>query len=437
MTTPSATCPTCGKPLHGFTTCRDLNCRTAIPQAGTPATAGGEAQPIKLKTIDEVCGQPAGTFKQMREAGMLTERGALDLVSPSHAAPAGDVRDDATPETDAAEGQWGGDKAVYYVPSTVCRSLERQRNAAREHAGALEEGVRELTQQRDVAREACKISSGLRNAVGKQRDEAEAQRDTALLALLALKPFAELYGSLEGVGGGTEVKRVLKLQWVKDALAALAGNPEVATLAHQLEAMKLKWESEQPGKPGTYLRAVAKAASDICEFNGRSDSLATDLREHFEKLTASLDRVTAALKEAERQYQAAYDCHGAGCGKCISCLMAERDAARAESKGLRNPRIYTHCPSCGKDTLTINEDKHLICTWIDCKDPTLIDRIESELTTLRQIFESVEQERDKQLRLKQNCIGELERLRQRSADTERDTARKIPSVNEAVTKITT
>jgi hypothetical protein len=37
-------------------------------------------------------------------------------------------------------------------------------------------------------------------------------------------------------------------------------------------------------------------------------------------------------------------------------------------------RIYTKCPACGNDTLTVNEDKHLLCTWIDCKDPTLIDR---------------------------------------------------------------
>lgn len=39
-----------------------------------------------------------------------------------------------------------------------------------------------------------------------------------------------------------------------------------------------------------------------------------------------------------------------------------------------SPRIYTRCPSCRNDTLTINDDKHLLCTWIDCKDPTLVDR---------------------------------------------------------------
>ena len=37
-------------------------------------------------------------------------------------------------------------------------------------------------------------------------------------------------------------------------------------------------------------------------------------------------------------------------------------------------RIYTRCPACQNDTLTIN-DGHLLCTWIDCKNPTLIDNL--------------------------------------------------------------
>lgn len=36
-------------------------------------------------------------------------------------------------------------------------------------------------------------------------------------------------------------------------------------------------------------------------------------------------------------------------------------------------RIFTRCPACGNDTLTIN-DGHLLCTWHTCPDPTLIDR---------------------------------------------------------------
>lgn len=39
-----------------------------------------------------------------------------------------------------------------------------------------------------------------------------------------------------------------------------------------------------------------------------------------------------------------------------------------------NERIYTRCPACGNDTLTINKG-HLLCTWHECKDPTLIDNL--------------------------------------------------------------
>lgn len=39
-----------------------------------------------------------------------------------------------------------------------------------------------------------------------------------------------------------------------------------------------------------------------------------------------------------------------------------------------HPRIYTRCPSCHNDTLTIS-DGHLLCTWFECKDPTMIDRV--------------------------------------------------------------
>lgn len=37
-------------------------------------------------------------------------------------------------------------------------------------------------------------------------------------------------------------------------------------------------------------------------------------------------------------------------------------------------RIYTRCPACHNDTLTINKGR-LLCTWHVCPDPTLIDRI--------------------------------------------------------------
>jgi hypothetical protein len=40
----------------------------------------------------------------------------------------------------------------------------------------------------------------------------------------------------------------------------------------------------------------------------------------------------------------------------------------------KHPRIYTRCPSCHCDTLTINNGR-LLCTWHECKDPTMIDRM--------------------------------------------------------------
>lgn len=36
-------------------------------------------------------------------------------------------------------------------------------------------------------------------------------------------------------------------------------------------------------------------------------------------------------------------------------------------------RIRTRCPACHNTTLAVH-DGHLFCTWIDCSDPTLIDR---------------------------------------------------------------
>lgn len=47
----------------------------------------------------------------------------------------------------------------------------------------------------------------------------------------------------------------------------------------------------------------------------------------------------------------------------------------SQSATNRSPRIYTKCPACHCDTLTINDDKHLLCTWIDCPNPTLIDKL--------------------------------------------------------------
>lgn len=53
------------------------------------------------------------------------------------------------------------------------------------------------------------------------------------------------------------------------------------------------------------------------------------------------------------------------------------------------PRIYTRCPACHNDTLTINNG-HLLCTWIDCKDPVLLERL-IEAWNSRLITEQVSQ----------------------------------------------
>ena len=37
-------------------------------------------------------------------------------------------------------------------------------------------------------------------------------------------------------------------------------------------------------------------------------------------------------------------------------------------------RIYSRCPACHNDTLIINRGR-LLCTWYQCSDPTLIDRL--------------------------------------------------------------
>lgn len=40
----------------------------------------------------------------------------------------------------------------------------------------------------------------------------------------------------------------------------------------------------------------------------------------------------------------------------------------------QTPRIHTRCPSCHNSTLEIHEGR-LFCTWINCKDPAMIDRV--------------------------------------------------------------
>lgn len=55
----------------------------------------------------------------------------------------------------------------------------------------------------------------------------------------------------------------------------------------------------------------------------------------------------------------------------VCATLLER--ARQDREALNDkPRIYTRCPACNNDTLTIN-DHHLLCTWVDCPNPTMID----------------------------------------------------------------
>lgn len=51
-------------------------------------------------------------------------------------------------------------------------------------------------------------------------------------------------------------------------------------------------------------------------------------------------------------------------------------------------RIYTKCPACHNDTLTVNDDKHLLCTWISCPDPTLISRIDEEFNKKQTVIKT-------------------------------------------------
>jgi hypothetical protein len=63
-------------------------------------------------------------------------------------------------------------------------------------------------------------------------------------------------------------------------------------------------------------------------------------------------------------------------------------AQEGETPLNRLVRIYTKCPACQNDTLTVNDDKHLLCTWIKCPDPTMIDRV----ATVRAQLEAVTRE---------------------------------------------
>jgi len=42
---------------------------------------------------------------------------------------------------------------------------------------------------------------------------------------------------------------------------------------------------------------------------------------------------------------------------------------------MEQPRIVTPCPSCGNTTLFIGSGGNLTCSWLECKQPVVLDRI--------------------------------------------------------------
>lgn len=67
---------------------------------------------------------------------------------------------------------------------------------------------------------------------------------------------------------------------------------ELATAKAERDALKLKWESNEPGRSGHYLRSVAYTAARVCDFGARSCSLAKFLEEWAEDRKVELARVT-------------------------------------------------------------------------------------------------------------------------------------------------
>ncbi len=53
----------------------------------------------------------------------------------------------------------------------------------------------------------------------------------------------------------------------------------------------------------------------------------------------------------------------------VAQLLAD---AQAEEREVL--RVFTRCPSCHNDTLAIHKGR-LFCTWVECKEPSLIHRM--------------------------------------------------------------
>jgi hypothetical protein len=50
---------------------------------------------------------------------------------------------------------------------------------------------------------------------------------------------------------------------------------------------------------------------------------------------------------------------------------------------MAEPRIRTRCPSCGSDTLIIDDAGHLVCSLIGCAKPTMIGDAAAEIARLK------------------------------------------------------
>lgn len=54
-------------------------------------------------------------------------------------------------------------------------------------------------------------------------------------------------------------------------------------------------------------------------------------------------------------------------------------------------RIFTRCPACKNDTLIINKG-HLLCTWLECKDPVSIDQADRIIPALMDLNTSLQKQ---------------------------------------------
>jgi hypothetical protein len=96
----------------------------------------------------------------------------------------------------------------------------------------------------------------------------------------------------------------------------------------------------------------------------------------------------APSPDAEKQAKAMFDqwCGNSYEWDALTNLEQERwkrlSRAHAAERA-QSPRIYTRCPACHNDTLTLNDDKHLLCTWYKCPDPCSIDHADTQIGALK------------------------------------------------------